>query len=49
LFSDPEALNQNLEDHREILDAIRKRDARRAHLASSRLIGRFSEKLAVAA
>ena len=49
IYADPGALNQNLEDHREILDAIRKRDAHRAHLACVRHIGRFTEKVAVAA
>jgi len=49
IYSYPGALNQNLEDHREILDAIRKRDARRAHLASARHIDRFRENLALAA
>lgn len=49
IYSDPDALNRNLSDHREILDAIRKRDARRAHMACARHIGRLHENLAVAA
>ncbi|MDJ0784745.1 MAG: FadR/GntR family transcriptional regulator [Desulfosarcinaceae bacterium] len=49
IYADPESLNRNLDDHREILDAIRKRDARRAYMACARHIGRFRERLAVAA
>ena len=49
VYSDPEALNRNLSDHREILDAIRKRDAQRAHAACIRHIGRFRESIAQAA
>jgi GntR family transcriptional repressor for pyruvate dehydrogenase complex len=49
IYNDLEALNQNLEDHRKILDAIRRRDAPQARQAGSRHIGRYREKLAVAA
>lgn len=49
IYSDPDALNRDLTDHREILDAIRKHDPRRAHEACVRHIERFSDSIAEAA